>query len=475
MLHDVLLPNLFSRGGKSQNYTIDRPRRALTALGDPQQAYPTVILTGTNGKGSTATMLATMLNAAGYRTGLYTSPHLVHVNERIKVAGRDIDDARLEALLLSVAEALGVDLSIARPPEFSADTWTVDREPYSFFEIITAVAFEHFRREAVDIAVLEVGLGGRLDATNVTEPLLAVITSVGHDHLPILGPTLADVAREKFGVARPGRPFFSGVPAAGPETELGAAAATLARLAREQGVPLVRLYPDRPGADAPVTFTPDVASGTFSLAYRGRALAGLAPGLYGAHQLHNGALAVLAAWQLADTGFDRLTEAAIRAGLATARWPARFQKSSTLGEFFIDGAHNPESMAACVRAIEERWGPGVQLDVLFGLSGGRSAREILPMLVPHIAAGGRIVVTQAQAPHSNPAGDVVAEVRSILPDPSRAVLAPTLLDALALLGQTKDEAPKRPGLCVGSLYLAGELLALTEPEYQGRPPHWVRG
>jgi dihydrofolate synthase / folylpolyglutamate synthase len=178
---------------------LDNFQLALNALGNPERSYPTAIIAGTNGKGSTCAMLASILNCAGQRTGLYTSPHLVQVNERICVSGHPISDEAFAAAFTDVWDTVERQLHCA----------LLGRR-LSYFELLTATAFLHFARSQVDFAVLEVGIGGRLDATNVTEPRVAIITNVDFDHEEILGGTLALIAREKAGVIRPGRPVISG-------------------------------------------------------------------------------------------------------------------------------------------------------------------------------------------------------------------------------------------------------------------------
>ena len=179
-------------GAARRKFDLQQMRTLVAALGHPEQAFPGVLIAGTNGKGSTAATLASILEKAGYRTGLYTSPHLERVNERIRMNGRDISDddfARLYFHVDAKAEALVASGELPHPP--------------SFFEMLTALAFVHFAEQKVDIAVLEVGMGGRLDATNIVEPLLSIITDISLDHTEWLGPTIDAIAREKAGILRP--------------------------------------------------------------------------------------------------------------------------------------------------------------------------------------------------------------------------------------------------------------------------------
>ncbi|HEY8022615.1 MAG TPA: Mur ligase family protein, partial [Thermoanaerobaculia bacterium] len=291
---------------------LEGPRRLLAALGSPEAELPVVLVAGSNGKGSTSAFLAAMAGAAGYRTGLYTSPHLETVEERLRLDGRAIAPERLGGLLERVIAAAGGE----RP---------------TYFEALTVAAFLWYAEERVDLAVVEVGMGGRLDATNTASPLLSLITPISLDHQQHLGETLALIAREKAGILRKGRPAIAWI-----EDEEPAAA--VAQAAAELGADLTwgmeRARIEAVSARGWDGQTVDLATG--ERRYR------LAPSLLGTHQAKNLALAVLAAERLAALGFPRLDAAAIAKGAAACRWPGRLEAVALPGglRVLLDAAHN---------------------------------------------------------------------------------------------------------------------------------------
>ncbi|HET6151125.1 MAG TPA: Mur ligase family protein, partial [Polyangia bacterium] len=293
-----LLARLDSLRSLGVDLGLDRVRGALAALGSPEERLPAVQIAGTNGKGSTAAMTEAILRAAGWRTGLYTSPHLSRFTERIRVAGQEVDGDRLARLDARIV-ATGV--------------------PLTYFEVATLLAFLVMAEDGVELAVLETGLGGRLDAVTACQPLATAITSIGRDHLDYLGSTLTAIAREKAGILKPGVPgFLARLPAD--------ADAEIARVAAQVGAPLRRLGAD---FDAPA----------------------VASGLPGAHQRSNAALAVALASEAARRRGRPLAPAAISAGLAGVRWPGRLEM---VGDgVLLDCAHNPQGAEALAAALPE--------------------------------------------------------------------------------------------------------------------------
>ncbi len=291
---------------------LSRTLSLLASLGNPQSSFQSILIGGTNGKGSTAATISAVLTAAGVRCGLYTSPHLVSVTERVRLLDRDVSPAALDDALQFVAS---VSASGVRGP--------------TYFEALTVAAFELFRRSRVAVAVVEVGIGGRLDATNVLEPEVSVVTNVAADHLDVLGPALEDVAREKAGIFRRGQPALLG--ASG--TAEGARAVLHAEALRI-GARLVEI--------------PPAADAAFSLP--------------GAHQRENLALALAAARALAP-----LDEAAVARGLAAVRWPGRLQTLARPGfrTLLLDGAHNPPGARALAEYLDSA-GLAGRVDLLFG-------------------------------------------------------------------------------------------------------------
>lgn len=378
---------------------LERVRECLRALGDPQRAFRSVLVAGTNGKGSTASALASVLSLTGARTGLYTSPHLLDFRERIRIDGSMDDPAALHARL-------------------DRDWATWERFELSFFEAATALAFARFREAGVDVAVLEVGLGGRLDATNTVEPVLSVITSLGMDHAQILGSTAAAIAGEKAGIFRAGVPA---VVAGGPP---GAPAMIEAR-AREVGAPLyrrcrcvrVREIASLPGASG-VRFrlTPraDAPAG-FTLPASGLVLDSV---LSGAHQAGNVALAALSAAVLRERGFA-ITDRQIVDGIHRVRWPGRLERPLPGRALLADVAHNREGARAVGRHLAAG-APMRELRPVVGMVQGkdhagffRELRRIARSVWVVPLADERATPVEALAAFAEAAGLAVRRCRSV--------------------------------------------------------------
>lgn len=407
------------RGGEHAGMQpgLDRIDALLEALGHPERRFALVQVGGTNGKGSTSALLASMLAAAGRRTGLYTSPHLCSVRERIRVDGRMIGADEF----VDGVEALGT--SIAR----------VDA---TMFEAMTALALDHFARERADVAVLEVGLGGRLDATTVGAPAATVITRIDYDHERILGPTLAAIAAEKAAIIRSGFAVSAAQP---PE-----ALAVLAARAAAVGVPLLV-----EGADLHAAVSARALDGQqVTLSGPGWALADARLALLGRFQASNALLAAAAARGLGAP------EPAIRAGLAGTRWPGRFQVIPGEPTLVLDGAHNPSGAGALADALADYFGAAAKTLIL-GVSADKDARRILGALAPLAA---RVIVTRAAAPR---AADPRALRALVPPAGARVETAESAAQALALAA----EPPRTPIICVtGSLFLVADVLALLSLE-----------
>jgi dihydrofolate synthase / folylpolyglutamate synthase len=402
---------------------LEAPRRLMAALGEPQHRSPVVLIAGTNGKGSTSALLAAIAQAAGYRTGLFTSPHLETVEERIRLNGVAIAAEALAAHLARVLEAAPA--------------------PPTYFEALTAAGFLAFAD--VDLAVIEVGLGGRLDATNVAEPVLSVITSIGWDHQEYLGNSLTAIAREKAGILRSGRPAVSWIEEPEP-------AAVIAEIAREIGA----AYEEAPGTVQIFAVEPlDWSGQRVRLATPVREY-DLHLALLGAHQAQNLGLAVRAAETLAALGFDRIDADAIERGVAACRWPGRMEMIEVLPgrRVLLDGAHNPAGAATLASFLADL--PD-RIDLLFGVLANKDATEMLALLVPHVR---RAVLTAPPGHRSRDPRELAAlfppEVPvSIEPDPEAA-----LERALGLGGELL--------VVCGSLYLLGEIRPALRRRF-GRP------
>lgn len=405
----------------------ERMLSLLAALGDPHLRLPVVLVAGTNGKGSVSSLLDRIAREGGYAVGLYTSPHLESAAERIRVGGRDIAEADLFRHLERLLET-SARLGLEKP---------------TYFEALTLVAFLHFDEKRVDLAVLEVGLGGRLDATNVAEPLLSVITAIGFDHEKVLGDTLGAIAGEKVRVARPGRPLVAW-------TALPEVAATVAAYCREIGAELASV-------EELVTVEPlgpDGHGQRVRLASP-RHLLEATTRLLGRHQWVNLAIAALAAEKLAGAGFPRLDGAAIASGIAGCAWPGRLEwlRDASGREVLIDAAHNPDGAAALAAYLEELGRP---FDLLFGALGDKAVAKMLPLLA---AGARRVTLTRPPSPRAvDP-----RSWRELVPDPRLPVAvgdAPELALAHAL-GEMAD----RPLVICGSIYLIGDLRRRLREDY----------
>lgn len=442
---DEVLDWLYGLKGPSLKWDLETAHALNALCGRPDRAFRALHVAGTNGKGSVAAMAHAIALAAGIPAGLYTSPHLVRPEERIRIDGAEIGGPALRARIGRL-RALAEDgvLSGALP-----------RFP-SFFEMMTAAAFLSFAEERVRFAAVECGLGGRLDATNVITPLAAVVTTVAMDHVPILGPSLADIAREKAGIAKPGIPLLVGWL---PEEALAAVAAR----ARSVGAPLF--------AAARELAIEDAGDGRFSVATPERTYRGLACALPGAHQRRNAALAIRAIELCRERGLAVPPEA-IGEGLARVRWPGRLERIERPGEpiVLLDAAHNPEGAEALAAWLAAADGTGARERrrrvAVFGLTEGRDPLEIFTPLAGAVDAW---VATR-------PAIDKALDPAGIAAVLAAAGAAVEVVDdpALALArGRELAGAPATGGevLVTGSLYLVGDarriLLGLAGP---GHPP-----
>ncbi len=392
---------------------LERIRALLARLGHPEEAYPVALVGGTNGKGSVSRALAAILEEAGLRVGLYTSPHLVRFSERIQVQGSPIAEEKLLALLEEVhphAEALGA----------------------SFFEIATATALLHFAREGVEFAVLEVGMGGRLDATNAAEPILSVVTNIGRDHLEVLGPTLKDVAREKAGIFRKGVLALTAA--------RGEGLLALKEEAKARGTPLWVLGEEfrMEGVRA----LPQGLGFTLRLERTGEARPLKTP-LLGPHQAENLALAALAG-RLLGASWE-----AVERGLLRAENPGRLQRLFYGGkELILDGAHNPEGALALEEALRFHGFLPAALVLSFSREKDHAA------MAEALRGLGPVVLTRHASPRSQ-------DPRALLPLFPGALVEESPMGALERAFALAERV-----VVAGSLYLVGEVLRGLE----GLPP-----
>ena len=418
MSADPILERLKTLHPKAIDMSLDRLVRLMAALGNPQDRLaPVVHVAGTNGKGSTLACVRAMLEAAGKSVHVYTSPHLVRFNERIRVAGTLIDDATLAALLEEIE--------------------TVNAgAPITFFEVTTAAAFLAFARTPADYVLLETGMGGRLDATNlVAKPVAVGLTPISFDHMQYLGTTLAAIAGEKAGIVKPGVPTYVGVQP--PE-----AAGVFDAKAQALGAPLFRS-----GREWHFVPTGD----GFAWRCGGRHYDLPRPALPGRHQIDNAALAVAIADGLG------LPAEAIATGVATAQWPARLQRltkgplPSLLGpeiSLYLDGGHN-EAAGEVLAA----WAKGRQIDLVFGMLSTKEPADFLRHVAPFVRRLRAIAIDDE--PLSRPASEIVAAAQSVGIDDAKTVQSPHA--AIADLAAKADA--QTPVLICGSLYLCGRILS----------------
>jgi len=391
-------------------------------LDHPERQVPSVLVAGTNGKGSTAATLASIAAASGVRAGLYTSPHLIRVTERIRVEGEDISEEELDAGLARVFRAADAAPQI----------------PLTYFEALTAAAFAVFAERRLELSVLEVGLGGRFDATNVAPARLSVVTSIGMDHMEELGCSLAAIAREKAGIFRSGRPALG----------LAAAAEAVDAL-RESAQAAGAIWHDAAREISVSHCEVGLAGTRFALATPQRRFE-LSTPLPGAHQAWNAALAVRAAELLAQPRIS-LDAASIARGVAAVRWPGRLERFQARGRTVVlDGCHNPEGARALGQFLEDSGLDG-KCTLLFGAMADKNIEEIARLL---FAKAGSVRLVAAPSARAATPAELARRVGPVRPD---ALPGGDLTGELEKLLAQENAAPI---IVAGSLYLVGEARAL---------------
>lgn len=420
MTHAETIERLCSLRNHGSKFGIDRMRLLSEAIGAPQKHFPAIHLAGTNGKGSTAAMLESILRGSGLRVGLYTSPHLVKLGERIQVNRKPLSDAEI----CSYAEKLYTAAKQFGKPG--------DEDFPSFFELMTAMAFSHFAGTGCDAAVIETGLGGRLDATNILQPEVCVITSVGLDHCDLLGDTIEAIAAEKAGIIKPGVPVVSGCVPAEAERVIRAVAA-------EKGAPFISVR-ERFG-DA-IDAYPET-------------------NLFGDHQRRNAATAMLAA-EIFFREIKHPFPADSGNSLRGVRWPARWERRilDDGRELIIDVAHNAECATALDSMLAAHFKKtGIRPTVIAGILGADRAQPILRTLAKHAR---RIVLVRPE------------QERACMPETLRAYI-PESFDGSILESDVRVLFPRKNNcslatekgeslIVAGSCYLAGEVIAALEGE-----------
>jgi dihydrofolate synthase / folylpolyglutamate synthase len=382
---------LFGTQYRGVKLGLENVRTLLAALGEPQNGLRFIHVAGTNGKGSVCAMVDSVARTAGIKTGLFTSPHLVRFGERIQINGRPIDEADF---------VRGIQQIRALIEE--------ERHP-TFFEITTALAFDYFRSKGVELVVLETGLGGRLDATNVVHPLVSVLTSIDLDHQKWLGDTLSEIAAEKAGIIKPGVPIVSG-------PQFAEVRAVLERIAAQRSA---------------------------SISYAEIPVDGLPIGLAGSHQRLNAAIAVSA---IRAAGIQASPKA-LQEGLANVNWPGRFQRIEE--RIVLDGAHNPAAARCVVETWKECIGPE-KATVIFGGLVDKDLEGIILALGPLAA---RFLIVPICSQRAAPPADI----ERLVPKHLSATLCPSAAQALELARRFDERV-----LVTGSLFLVGETLAILD-------------
>jgi dihydrofolate synthase / folylpolyglutamate synthase len=436
----AMAPELATQTGQTRRkFSLDEIGALLSALGNPHRTFPSVLIAGTNGKGSTASTLASILTSSGLRTGLYTSPHLSRPNERIRIDGVEISDdnfARSFFRVRSTAQRLVDNRKLAQSP--------------SYFESLTAMAFLHFAEPAIEIAVLEVGMGGRLDATNIVDPLISIITDISLDHMEWLGPTVSDIAGEKAGILRRGGTLVTLPQHPEANQVIGEVATSLSVL----GVSAVPYLPASDVADHNTQSKTDTA---YSLDVLGKNIQVESP-LRGSHQHRNVALAIAAAVELAISHGFPITAKSIAEGIRNTRWPARLERittpqsdRSTATQWILDVAHNPAGAWALRAALREMV-PNQQLGTLvFSCLRDKPAVEMAQILFPVFE---RVIFAPIYSSRATPMRDLLAAASST---GTPAFAAASVGQAIDLAIEHAAERPDTPIVVSGSVYLVGDV------------------
>ena len=424
---NAMVPELYTSSGQARRkFSLDEIRVLLDALGNPHRRFPSVLIAGTNGKGSTASTLASILTASGMRTGLYTSPHLERANERIRIDRNEIDDDAFAALYFRVHDAAQQLLLDGRLPQLP-----------SYFEVLTAQAFLYFAESGAEIAVLEVGMGGRLDATNVVDPLLSVITDISLDHTEWLGSTIAAITREKAGILRASGTLITLPQHPEANQVLGEVAAGL-------NVRLVNAATYMPpfGADT---------VGPYAVEVLGESIQVDSP-LKGAHQHRNLALAITAAAELVGMPGFPVSPATIAEGIHQTRWPGRLERIHRNGvEWILDVAHNAAGAWALRSGLKGLLREKHPRCLIFSCLRDKPIAEMAQILFPLF---GQVVLAPIHSARAAALGDLMSAAQST---GTPAVAAESVAQALELAHQ---QVVQRAGdgviVISGSVFLVGE-------------------
>lgn len=407
----------------------------LARMGNPERDLATVHLAGTNGKGATAAMVEAVLSAAGYRVGRYTSPHLCRINERFHLGGGEVADEALEA---AASEALEAVEAVERAEDLRI----------TFFEGLTATAFALFRRSGIRLAVMETGLGGRLDATNVVMPLVSVLTRIGLDHCDWLGKTIPEIAKEKAGIVKTGRPVVCGLMPEEARAVIASAASSLAS-------PLVFAEEETTIRSSKRSLRGQV----LKITTQSRTLPPISFPLAGAFQVENAMTAVTALEVVASCGIPIPDEAFV-SGLSNVTWPGRFQLLRENPPLIVDGAHNPEGARALVDALASC---GIRGKVAF-IAGFCGDKDVLAHLRVMMSVTEKAWAVEIPNPRSLSAAETAGVMRMA---GMESVEVASSLSAAVESATTWAASAGGVVVICGSLFLAGEALSLLHPSFCG--------
>ncbi len=399
--------------------------RLLDLMGNPHRGYKTVHVAGTNGKGSTCAFIASVLNERGFLTGLYTSPHLERITERIKVADREISQGDMSEITAFVKGHIKDMLMEGRPHPTE-------------FELLTAIGFEYFKRKDVKYAVIEVGMGGRLDATNVINPEVSVITPIGLDHIYVLGKDCVSIAREKSGIIKPGIPVFCG-----PQRE--DVRDVIRNQCIKKNAPFIYA-----GGSSIKNQRPNTKGQVFDLEWNGNEYKDIEIGLLGRHQAYNASLAFLVCLKLG------ISEDIIRKGLKKARWPGRMEILKRSPLILIDGAHNEGGAKSLVKGLEQFF-PDKKVLLILGMLKDKEVDKVANILAGYACVDKVVTVSPLS-------------VRSLEPQALKEVVKKynTNADCAYTVARAVDkyvtQSEKRMIVFAGSLYMIGEARKLLSPD-----------
>ncbi|MCM8822050.1 MAG: bifunctional folylpolyglutamate synthase/dihydrofolate synthase [Candidatus Omnitrophica bacterium] len=406
---------------------LDKMRFILSSIKNPHKKYRSILIAGTNGKGSVACFISNCLRQAGYKVGLYTSPHLIRVEERIQINGKQVSSGVFNEMCLELKKL--------------CDKLPVEMQP-TYFEALTVIAFEYFKREKIDVCVCEVGMGGRFDATNVLEPVLEIIMPVSYDHMEYLGNSIEEIASEKAGIIKNNSIVVSG-------RQLPESLKVIKRVCRQKNAKGY-FY----GKDFSARLIFSDFPHEHKLNFTGiSSIKNISIRLFGSHQIHNAAVAIQSLLLLRKSGFD-ISDSAIIEGMKKSIWPARFQPVMENPLVIIDGGHNPDGINSLKRALKQYF-PDTKFIFLVGILKDKKWEVMLRMLSK---LGEKFIFTTPDNPRSVPPEHLAGKMHELTKKTGVEVIE-NVQHAFKRLIEIKGSSPR---VICGSLYLAGDILRICK-------------